>query len=101
MAVAKNGKRLVGAIAKRQAITNAEHTVYAAKRLIGRRWGSTEVEDARRVLPYQLVAGPEGTTSRVQLGERAVRSPEISAMVLAGAQAPTRRRSSAARWSAR
>jgi molecular chaperone DnaK len=83
VAVAKNGRRLVGALAKRQAITNAENTVFAAKRLIGRRWGSKEVEDARRVLPYQLVAGPEGNDVRVELADRAVSIPEISGMVLA------------------
>jgi molecular chaperone DnaK len=83
VAVAKNGKRLVGALAKRQAITNAESTVYAAKRLIGRRWGSKEVEDARRVLPYQLAAGPEGNDVRVHLAGRTVSIPEISALVLA------------------
>jgi len=83
VAVAKNGKRLVGALAKRQAITNAEGTVYAAKRLIGRRWGSKEIEDARRVLPYALVPGPEGIDVRVQLGGRTLSIPEVSAMVLA------------------
>ncbi|HEX9401136.1 MAG TPA: molecular chaperone DnaK [Anaeromyxobacter sp.] len=83
VAVAKNGKKLVGALAKRQAITNAENTVYAAKRLIGRRWGAKEVEDARRVLPYQLVAGPEGNDVRVQLAGRATAISEISAIVLA------------------
>jgi molecular chaperone DnaK len=83
VAVAKNGKKLVGALAKRQAITNAENTVFAAKRLIGRRWGSKEVEDARRVLPYELVAGPEGHDVRVTLGGRMVSVSEISAMVLA------------------
>ncbi|HEY6004703.1 MAG TPA: molecular chaperone DnaK [Anaeromyxobacter sp.] len=82
VAIAKNGKKLVGALAKRQAITNAENTVFAAKRLIGRRWGSKEVEDARRVLPYSLVAGPEGYDVRVLLGGRTVSVPEISAMVL-------------------
>jgi len=83
VAVARNGKKLVGALAKRQAITNAENTVFAAKRLIGRRWGSKEVEDARRVLPYQLVAGPEGNDVRVQLAGRTVSISEVSAMVLA------------------
>jgi molecular chaperone DnaK len=83
VAIAKNGKKLVGALAKRQAITNAENTVFAAKRLIGRRWGSKEVEDARRVLPYELVAGPEGHDVRVILGGRTVSVSEISAMVLA------------------
>ncbi len=83
VAVAKNGKRLVGALAKRQSITNAENTVYAAKRLIGRRWGSKEVEDARRVLPYELAAGPEGHDVRVVLGGRTLSVSEVSAMVLA------------------
>jgi len=83
VAVARNGKRLVGHIAKRQAITNAENTVYAAKRLIGRRWGSKEVEDARQVLPYSLVAGPEGHDVRVVIGGRTFAVPEVSAMVLA------------------
>ena len=82
VAVAKNGKRLVGNLAKRQAITNAENTVHAAKRLIGRRWGSKEIEDARKVLPYQLVPGPEGNDVRVQLGGRTMSIPEISALVL-------------------
>jgi molecular chaperone DnaK len=83
VAIAKNGKRLVGHIAKRQAITNAENTIFAAKRLIGRRWGSREVEDARKFLPYQLVAGPEGNDVRVVIGGRTFAVPEISAMVLA------------------
>jgi molecular chaperone DnaK len=83
VALAKNGKRLVGQIAKRQAITNAESTVFAAKRLIGRRWGSKEVEDAQRILPYKLVPGPEGHDVRIKLGDRAFAVPEISAMVLA------------------
>jgi molecular chaperone DnaK len=82
VAIAKNGKELVGHLAKRQAITNAENTVYAAKRLIGRRWGSKEVEDARRVLPYALVAGPEGNDVRVTLAGNLVSIAEISAMVL-------------------
>jgi molecular chaperone DnaK len=83
VAIAKNGKRLVGTLAKRQAITNAENTVHAAKRLIGRRWGSKEVEDARKVLPYALRAGPDGNDVRVELAGRAYSIPEMSAMVLA------------------
>jgi molecular chaperone DnaK len=83
VAVAKNGKKLVGSLAKRQAITNAENTVHAAKRLIGRRWGSKEVEDARKVLPYPLVPGPDGNDVRVELAGRTFAIPEISAMVLA------------------
>jgi len=83
VAVARNGKELVGGLAKRQAITNAENTVWAAKRLIGRRWGSREVEDARRVLPYELVPGPDGNDVRVKLGGKVITIPEVSALVLA------------------
>jgi molecular chaperone DnaK len=82
VAIAKNGKQLVGALAKRQTITNPEGTVFAAKRLIGRRWGSKEVEDAKTVLPYALVAGPEGNDVRVQLDGKVRSISEISAMVL-------------------
>ncbi len=83
VAVARNGRKLVGALAKRQAITNAVNTVFAAKRLIGRRWGSKEVEDARRALPYPLATGPDGNDVRVELAGRPYAIPEISAMVLA------------------
>jgi len=83
VAVARNGKRLVGHMAKRQAITNAENTAHATKRLIGRRWGSPEVEDARKTLPYELVPGPEGNDIRAMLGGRTFAIPEISALVLA------------------
>jgi molecular chaperone DnaK len=83
VAIARNGRQLVGHVAKRQAVTNAENTVFAAKRLIGRRWGAREVEDARRILPYKLVPGPEGHDVRVELGGRAWAIPEISALVLA------------------
>jgi molecular chaperone DnaK len=70
-------------MAKRQAITNAENTAYAAKRLIGRRWGSPEVEDARKALTYELIPGPEGNDIRAMLGGRTFAIPEISALVLA------------------
>ena len=83
VAVARNGKRLVGSMAKRQAITNPENTVFAAKRLIGRRWGSREVEDARKVLPFSLGPGPEGHDVRIWMGDRPWAIPEISALVLA------------------
>ena len=83
VAVAPNGRRLVGALAKRQAITNPGGTIFAVKRLIGRRWGSKEVEDARRVLPYDLVAGPAGNDVRVVLGGAPVTIQEVSAQILA------------------
>jgi molecular chaperone DnaK len=82
VAVAKNGKRLVGGIAKRQAVTNAENTVFSSKRLIGRRWGSKEVEDARKVLPYEMRPGPEGNDVRIVIGGKELSIPEIAAFIL-------------------
>src|SRR6187431_2144322 len=58
VAIAENGKRLVGHIAKRQAITNAENTVFAAKRLIGRKWNSPQVKASIETMPYRIVEGP-------------------------------------------
>ena len=55
VAITEAGKRLVGHIAKRQAITNAENTVYAAKRLIGRRLDSAEVQKSIELYPYEIV----------------------------------------------
>jgi molecular chaperone DnaK len=81
VALTTGGKRLVGHLAKRQAITNPENTVYASKRLIGRKYSSVQVQKAREVLPYRLVCG-EHDDVRVQLGDRAVSLPEISAAVL-------------------
>jgi molecular chaperone DnaK len=81
VAVSKTGKRLVGQIAKRQAITNPQDTVYAAKRLIGRKFSSQQVQDAAKVLSYEVVCG-EHDDIRVKLGGKDVSLPEISAMVL-------------------
>src|SRR6187401_1505703 len=58
VAITESGKRLVGHIAKRQAVTNAENTVYAAKRLIGRKWSSPQVKNAIATCPYRIVEGP-------------------------------------------
>jgi molecular chaperone DnaK len=81
VAVTAGGKRLVGHLAKRQAITNPENTVYASKRLIGRKYSSAQIQKAREVLPYHLVCG-EHDDVRVQLGDRPVSLPEVSAAVL-------------------
>ena len=81
VAVAENGKRLVGHIAKRQAITNAENTVYAAKRLIGRKWGSAPVRASVETMPYRIVEGPHGDV-RVMLRDQVFSIPEISAYIL-------------------
>ena len=59
LAITEAGKRLVGHIAKRQAVTNAEHTVYAAKRLIGRKWNSPQAQNARRIGGFADLDGLE------------------------------------------
>jgi len=81
VALTKQGKRLVGQIAKRQAITNPLDTVFAAKRLIGRKFSSAEVQAALKVLPYEVVAG-EHDDVRVMLGGQKVSLPEIAGLVL-------------------
>ena len=81
VAVAENGKRLVGHIAKRQAITNAENTVYAAKRLIGRKWTSAAVKAAMESVPYAIVEGPHDDV-RIRLREKVYSVPEVSSFVL-------------------
>ena len=83
VAFAKNGERLVGQAAKRQAITNPKNTIFSAKRLIGRKFA--ELTDADKRLPYAIVAAPNGD-AHIQVevaGETKTFSPqEISAMVL-------------------
>jgi molecular chaperone DnaK len=80
-AVTETGKRLVGHIAKRQAITNAENTVYASKRLIGRKWNSPPILAANESAPYKIIEGPHDDV-RIELRDRAYSIPEISAMIL-------------------
>ena len=81
IAVTEAGKRLVGHIAKRQAITNAENTVSAAKRLIGRKWTSPQVKNTVATSSYRIVEGPHQDV-RIALREKDYSVPEISAMVL-------------------
>ena len=81
VAITEAGKRLVGHIAKRQAITNAENTVYAAKRLIGRKWNSPQVKNAIVTSSYTIVEGPHDDV-RIELRDKTYSVPEISAMVL-------------------
>jgi len=81
VAVTEAGKRLVGHIAKRQAITNAEYTVSAAKRLIGRKWNSPQVKNAVSTSSYRIVEGPHQDV-RVVLRDKEYSVPEVSAMVL-------------------
>ena len=75
----KDGERMVGIVARRQAITNAENTVYSAKRLIGRRFDETEKEVTR--LPYKVIKADNGGC-RVRVDDKDYSPPEIAAMVL-------------------
>ena len=77
----EDGERLVGQIAKRQAITNPFNTVFAIKRLIGRKYDSDEVVRAKHVLPYQIVQAPNGDV-KVKIRDREFSPEEISAFVL-------------------
>jgi molecular chaperone DnaK len=81
VAVTEAGKRLVGHIAKRQAVTNAENTVYATKRLIGRKWDSPQVRNAIATTPYHIVEGPHGDV-RIKIRDKVYSLPEVSAMIL-------------------
>jgi molecular chaperone DnaK len=81
VAITEAGKRLVGHIAKRQAVTNAENTVYAAKRLIGRKWDSPQVANAKLTCAYHIVEGPHNDV-RIQLRDKVYGVPEVSAMIL-------------------
>ena len=75
------GERLVGQIAKRQALTNPKNTVFAVKRLIGRKADDKESEDARKLLPFLLVAADNGDL-HIQIEEKVYSPPEISSFVL-------------------
>jgi molecular chaperone DnaK len=76
------GERLVGQIAKRQALTNPKNTVFAVKRLIGRKLKAAELEPARRFIPFQLVEAPNGDV-HIQIDDKVYSPPEISSFVLA------------------
>src|ERR1051325_9989948 len=75
------GERLVGQIAKRQAVTNASNTVYAVKRLIGRKFGSSEVLKMRETSPFEIVDSPNGD-ARIRVQNRNYSPPELSGIVL-------------------
>lgn len=79
VAFGKSGERLVGQLAKRQAVTNAENTIFSIKRFIGRRWEETAQERAR--VPYPCVPGRDGMVD-VQIRDRTYTPQEISAMIL-------------------
>lgn len=77
---AKNGERLVGQAAKRQAVTNPNNTVYSIKRFMGRR--TSEVQEEMGMVPFKVVGSDDGNSIRVDIDGRKYSAPEISAMVL-------------------
>jgi molecular chaperone DnaK len=82
VAVSSSGERLVGQIAKRQAITNPENTVYAVKRLIGRKYSSPEVQKDLKILPYKIQQADNGDV-RINVQGKQLSPAEISSFILA------------------
>ncbi|HYA40296.1 MAG TPA: Hsp70 family protein, partial [Syntrophobacteraceae bacterium] len=81
VAVTDSGERLVGQVAKRQAITNPENTVFAVKRLIGRKYETPEVQADIKVLPYKIARAPNGD-AHISIRGRDYSPTEISAFIL-------------------
>jgi molecular chaperone DnaK len=79
VAFTKSGERLVGTVAKRQAVTNPENTVFSIKRFMGRKYA--EVDEEMKIVPYDVVRGPNGD-ARVKVEGKEYSPPEISAMIL-------------------
>jgi len=81
VAVNKNGERMAGQVAKRQAITNPDNTIFSIKRLMGRKFDEPSVEKDRKLLPYKIVKADNGD-AKVVMGNKEYSPPEISAMIL-------------------
>src|SRR5256714_544322 len=79
VAFTQSGERLVGTVAKRQAVTNSQNTVFSIKRFMGRK--EPEVREEEQIVPYKVVAGPNGD-ARVEVQGKQFSPPEISAMIL-------------------
>ena len=82
VAISKSGERLVGLLAKRQAITNPKNTIFSVKRLIGRKFTDIEVQHDKKWLPYEIKESATGGVE-VKMGDAWYKPEEISAMVLA------------------
>lgn len=81
VAVNKNGERIVGIVARRQQITNVENTIFAVKRLIGRKYSDKEVQESKKILPYEIRGAADGSVE-VKMGDKWYRPAEISAMII-------------------
>jgi molecular chaperone DnaK len=82
VAMNKNGERLVGRVARNQAITNPQNTIFSVKRFMGRKSGDAEVERTKKRVPYGVAEAANGDV-RVELGGKDYSPPEVSAMILA------------------
>ncbi|MBT4495163.1 molecular chaperone DnaK [bacterium] len=80
VAISKTGERLVGQLAKRQAVTNPENTLFSIKRLIGRHYNSKEVQKDIKTMPYKIVQAGEGV--KIKMGDKEHTPQEVSAMIL-------------------
>ncbi len=81
VAMSKSGERLVGQVARRQAITNPENTIFSIKRLMGRKFDEPTVEYDRKLLPFKITKAPNGD-AMVAMGNKEYSPPEVSAMIL-------------------
>jgi molecular chaperone DnaK len=77
----KSGERMVGQVAKRQAVVNPDNTVFSIKRFMGRKFGDPQVQQAIELVPYEVAEAPNGDV-RVWMGDKEYSPPEISAMIL-------------------
>jgi molecular chaperone DnaK len=82
VAFTKTGERLVGQLAKRQAVTNPANTIYSIKRFMGRRWDDPETKRAKELVSYTVEKDPKSDGVVVKVGDKTYSPPEISAMVL-------------------
>ncbi len=90
VAINKTGERLVGQVAKRQAIVNSENTIFSVKRFIGRNWDDKEAQKDLKLMPYKTTQGKDGGI-RILMGGKEYAPPEISAMVLSKLKADAER----------
>jgi molecular chaperone DnaK len=81
VAITKSGERVVGVLAKRQAVTNPHNTIYSVKRLIGRKFSDPEVQRDKKLLPYEIRESADGGVD-VKMGDKWLNPAEISAMIL-------------------
>src|SRR5881296_2694955 len=82
VAFTKSGERLVGQLAKRQAITNPDNTIYSIKRFMGRRFTDPEVQRSMKMVPYKIQQAPNGGVEIVLGNGKKLTPPEVSAMIL-------------------